>query len=363
MAKGRFDMKDYALPSYWDAAELEKWNLVDGTTYDGLVGDIGRALAIQNQTLLANPLIASLISTTTELATEYRVGVSNGFQVHTEYSRPDPQRGATSGHMLPIVAYDRGMGWTWDALRFARRARIDADIASAMDDLRNLWEQKILTRLFQVLYDAVGSAGRSMPIADGGTADASYIPIARPDRGAVFAYTHDHIHNLNGATQANIETAVANIWEHGHDAPYDMLISLADLAVWTAVATVTGWMPRAIPEVTLGSATSTANIDESYLGIIQTSHGPIRLRASARIPTTYYSIYKSYGSLDARNPLVVRYNPAMGLGAFLLKGDHIREFPLEDAILFTEFGVGVQDRVGATAYLQGAGGYTTPTIS
>jgi len=47
----------------------------------------------------------------------------------------------------------------------------------------------------------------------------------------------------------------------------------------------------------------------------------------------------------------------------LLKGDHIREFPLEEAIVFQEFGVGVQDRVGAVIAENTAGAWGDPTIS
>ncbi|MFA4972552.1 MAG: hypothetical protein WC683_08045 [bacterium] len=359
---GYNDLKQYALPSYWDAAELRKWQLIDGTTYDQFVADIGRALAIQNGQILSDPLIASLVSTTTEMATEYQVGVSNGMQKHTEYARPEQRRGATTGHMLPLEAYDRGLGWTWDMLRKARRIQLDADIASAMADVRNQWEKDILTRLFKSTYTAVGSSGRSMPLADGGTADAAYIPIAVPARGGTFLYTHDHISNLNGITQANIETAVANLWEHGYDAPFDIVAAYADLSSWTNTTNVTGFVPKANGLIRYGNTADLAQVDETYVGVIETDYGPIRLRVTGRIPTTYWAIYKSYGANDQRNPLVIRLSD-YGVGAVLLKGDHIREYPLEEAILFSEFGVGVANRVGACAYINSAGGYTDPTIS
>lgn len=356
------DLKQYALPSYWDVTELKKWELVDGTTYDTFVSEVGRALAIQNAALTADPLISSLISTTTELAVEYEVGVSNGFQVHTEYSRPDQKRGATTGHMFPLVAYDRGLGWTWDMLRKARRAQLDADIASAMRDLRDIWQQKILTRLFKSTYDAVGSSGRSMPLADGGTADANYVPIAVPDRGGTFLYTHDHIHPYNGIVQAAVEEAVARLYEHGIDAPYELLIAYADIASWANTTNVTGWIPRADPLIRYGMTADNANISDDYIGVIETDYGVCRVRACGRIPTAYWAVYKTYGAMDQRNVLRVRLGD-FGQGAVLMRGDHIREFPLEEAILFAEFGVGVADRIGATVYLNTAGGYTDPTIS
>jgi hypothetical protein len=107
-----------------------------------------------------------------------------------------------------------------------------------------------------------------------------------------------------------------------------------------------------------------AQVADTYIGAVETDYGPVQMRMNARIPTAYWAVYKSYGNLDQRNPLRVRFNPRYGIGAILLAGDHIREYPLENAIGFTEFGVGVSDRT--TAVLtenSGDGTYTTPTIS
>lgn len=359
---GISDMKQWALPTYWDAAYLEKYRLASGETYDGIVAQIGTGLALANAALTTDPLIASLISTTEEIAVEYGIGVSNGFQTHTEYSRPDGKRGATTGHMLPLLAYDRGLGWTWDFLRKARRKQLDEDVASALMDLKDIWEQRILTRLFKSTYDAVGS-GRSMPLADGGTADAAYVPKPRPDRGGTFVYTHDHIAPLSGITQANLETAVANLYEHGYDAPYDLLIAYADIASWTNTTNVTGYVPKKSDLITYGATADLANVDQSFIGVVETDYGTCRMRASGRIPTAFWSVYKSYGNLDQRNPLLVRIPADGGLGARLMRGDHIREYPLELAILFFECGVGIQDRVGAVVIKNHADTYADPTIS
>jgi len=202
-----------------------------------------------------------------------------------------------------------------------------------------------------------------MPLADGGTADSSYVPLAFAERGGTFLYTHDHISNQNGITQAILEVAVLNLWEHGYDAPFELLIAEADISSWTDASSVTGFVPKADGLIRYGMTADLANVGNDYLGVVETPYGSCRMRACGRIPTTYWSLYKSYGALDQRNPLVVRQSQDYGTSAILMKGDHIREFPLEEAILFVEFGVGVADRVGATAYLNGAGGYSTPTIA
>lgn len=356
------DLKQYAIPANWDASYLRNLQLEAGENYEMLINDIAAALSVANSGLLSDPLYGSLVSSTPDATIEYRTGVTNGFEAHSEYTIPDGKRATTGGHMLPLLPYDRAMNWTWDFLRKARRAQIEADIASALDDLKNLYQQKILTRIFKNTYDDVGS-GKTMPLADGGTADSTYIPVPNPSRSSsAFLYTHNHVTYLNGITQANLETAVTNLWEHGYDAPFDMLISTADISSWSNTTNVTGWKDKAAAEIQYGSTTSLARVDDSYIGAITTTKGAIRVRATGRIPTTYYCIYKSFGINDARNPLVIRESPQFGLGAVLLAGDHIRQYPLEKAVLFTEFGVGVRERIGAVAYKSNTS-YTIPTIS
>lgn len=361
---GPNDLKQYALPAGWDGGRLTQIRLESGETYDRLLTEIAAGLNMVNAGLLADPLTSGLVSVRSDPAVEYRIGVSNGFEPHTEYSTGDAKRGATTGHMLPLLPYDRKLGWTWDFLRKARRAQIDADISSAMDDLRNIWHQKVLTRLFKSTYDSVGS-GKSVPFADGGTADSSYVPVAVPDRGGTFASSHNHYLRLDGITQANVETAVAHLWEHGHDGPYELRVSSADISSWVNTTNVTGYIARPDPAIQYGANTALANVDASYIGVVNTNYGACRLVASGRIPTKYWSIYKSYGPGDQRNPLAVRESPTYGLGAVLLAGDHIRQFPLENAILFFEFGVGVgEDRTaGVAVYNHTSGSYTSPTIS
>jgi hypothetical protein len=234
-----------------------------------------------------------------------------------------------------------------------------------MADLRNLWSQKLLTRFFKSTYDAVGSSGRSMPFCDGGTADSAFVPSNMPDRATAFAYTHTHLLRLDGITQANLETAVKHLWEHGHDGPFELLVSLTDIGSWRNTTNVTGYVSRPDPLIRYGVQTDLANVSEGIDGVVETAYGACRVRSSARIPTKYWGLYKSYGPQDQRNPLWVRYNPKFGVGAVLLAGDHIRQYPLENAIMWMEFGANVgRDRTnGVLVYNHTTGSYTDPTIS
>jgi hypothetical protein len=362
---GPNELKQVALPSGFDAAYLTQMALKDGRTYEAYLNDLATVISEANRNLMADPLVASLVSVTDEASLEYAIGVSNGFEPHTEYGTPTGKRAATTGTMLPLNGYDRALSWTHDYLRNARTAQLDANVDSAVADLYNIWEQKVLTRLFKSTYDSVGS-GKSMPLADAGTADSAYVPVNHPDRATAFASTHDHIHHYNGITQTGLEEAIAHLWEHGHDAPYTLVIAQADVGSWSNTTTVTGWIKKAATEIRYGTTTNLATVDPSYIGAIETSvYGSVLVRASARIPTLFWAAYKSYGPGDARNPLVVRQSADYGLGAVLLSGREypIWQFPLEGAILFFEFGVGVRDRVGAVARKNHASAYADPTIA
>lgn len=362
---GANDLKQYAIPATWDASYLTKVALADGTNYETLVSDITAALAMQNAALLQDPLMASLVSVTNEASLEYASGVSNGFQDHTEYGRPDGGRAITTGTMVPLLEKDRALQFTWDFLKKARRSQIEANIGSAMQDLVNLYGKLALTRLFKSTYDTVGSSGKAVPVADGGTADSNFIPWNHPERATAFAYTHTHLLRLDGITQANLESAIAHLWEHGHDAPFTLLISQADVASWSNTTNVTGWVKRQNLLIRYGAQTDLANVQGPYIAAVETSaYGDVQVIASARIPTGYWAVYKSYGALDQRNPLALRVNPAYGAGAVLLAGDHIRQYPLENAILYAELGFGVADRVGAAVVKNAASSvYSDPTIS
>jgi hypothetical protein len=369
MTTGLNSLVNVSLPSAWDATELRRLTLRDGTSYEALIRDINDALGLVNASL-QNSYLANFISLTTEPTVEYRNGVSNGFEDSTEFAQPDAKRAEVTGHMLPIADKDRKLGWTAKFLRDARRSQIDADIASLAADVTDLFEKMVLTRLFKMEEETgkrygLGSSGYSVPFADGGGGTIAFTPPPVPNRAsAAFASSHDHFLRVSGITQANLLTAVAHLWEHGHDGPYDLLVSLADITSWTNTTNVTGYVPKGDPLIAYGQDTDLAKVAGEYVGAIKTEYGVVRLVALGRIPTTIWGVTKSYGKLDQRNPLRFRYDELVGFGAKLAVATPINLYPLAGAIAEFRGGVGVgEDRTAAVLVENDSSGdYATPTI-
>lgn len=362
MALGPNDLKQIVLPANLDSVTLQKAALADGTTYAAVIADISAALGIVNGSLRSGYL-AGLFSETTDLTIEYAMGGTFGVEEHTEYGQPDAKRADTRQHMLPFKVWDRAMGWTRDFFRKARLSQIEADIAQAMQDMRDNWERRIWQAFFTMEASAIGTAGYSLPFANGGVTDTVWIP--PPYGGATFLASHDHyfVAADSGAGRlASLTTMAETLAHHGHVAPYDLVIPSADVAAWTAV---TGFIGAARAEIAFGSTTNLANVDEMYLGVFNTDYGVVRVYVLTRLPTDTSAMFKRYGNGDTRSPLIVRTDPDWDGGQVVLSAaDGTVLYPLEKAIMQHGFGVGVRDRTAAafTTYA-GSGDYVTPTIT
>ncbi len=343
----------------WDATALKNFDLQNGTNYVEVVGMMNAGLGALNAELTSG-LWAQLASWTDEPDVEYRVGSSNGFEVHTEYGRPDAKRAATEGHMLPLIPYDRILGWTWDYLRKARTTQLEADIADAIKDARDIYRQKMLTRLLQRGDDSgalkgLGTSGYSPGFAT--TAASTSVDFIPPTfGGTAFASTHEHYVGIAGGvfTNAVFSDAKAELREHGHEPPYEFVIGPADE---TTVRALSDFTPVDSDLVAYGITQDRAllgndadSVGSYYIG---TAHD-FAVRVVRGIPQYYGFAWKSYGAGSQRNPLKVRVEKGMSTPSVVamvnpLAGGGSGRHPIQDLMLFVEFGVGVMDRTNGTA--------------
>jgi hypothetical protein len=260
-----------------------------------------------------------------------------------------------------------GLAWSYMGLMEARRMTIDATISNSINDLRNDFVQRVYQRFFRMEAELVGvTTGASVPLADGGVADANYVPRTSSD-GEEFASSHDHFLRLTPLAQAALESAVDHLAEHDHMAPFEIRGSEADIATWTATASFTGFKPPLWRDIAYqSSATERAMIENVglYEGYIETRKGLARLRTTTRIPTTYFGVYKSYGTLDPRNPVRLRAHPQFGFGYKIVPGVWA-SMPEQFAVVAFFYGVGIgDDRTnGVAVEIDASGDYATPVIT
>ncbi len=371
MTVGIRDLKSVKLPTAWDGNELSRLKLRDGKTFESLVSDLESGLNEFNSRINAGYL-GRLVSVTNEPTVEYRSGGGNGFENETENTQPDSQFGDTSGHMLPLLKRDRGMKWTSLSLENMTTAKFDADVSNLLDDAASIYEKNVFTRLFKIEEETgnsfgLGASGVSVPFADGGAGSIAFTPAPRPDRMInAFSSAHNHYQVLNGITQANLETAVGHLWEHGVDGPYELIVSLSDLSSWQSTSNITGFKPLINSLIQYGGANDLALVEnEIYFGAVETKYGVCRLYASGRIPTKYWAVTKTYGQSDQRNPLRVRYDDFSGGFGVSVVTENVSLYPFAGAIARFRFGVGVgASRVASVAvYNAASGNYATPTIA
>jgi len=341
----------------WDATALKNWELADGTSVDAVAAQLKGALGALNIELTSG-LWGGLVSVTDRPDTEYRMGVSNGFEIHTEYGKPDAQRAETEGHMLPYIVYDRGIGWTWDYLEDARMEQIQADIADAIKDARDIWRQKILGRVLQRGDDSgankgLGTGGYSPGFAT--TAASTNVDYTPPSMGGTsFSSTHEHYVGIAGGafTNAVFSDAKAELREHGHEPPYTFLAGPSDE---TTIKSLSDFTPIAESNINYGANTSLAAVNGAAdtqgtypIGVIHDSV----VYVVRGMPQYYGFGFKSYGNLSQRNPLKVRVRKGQNSINVMAVNDPrygSPAHPLQYLMLKFRFGVGVADRTNGTA--------------
>lgn len=355
---GPRDTSLLSLPAGWDAGVLEKHRLEDGTTFLSVASMLNSAVNAKAAELVSDPLWSSLVSyTDMPNVDEYVQGASNGFAEFTEYGKADPKRADTTGHMLPIKPFDRRLQWTWYYLEHARMPQITADIADLTKDMEDLWRVRLLTRLLKRGDDSgaaigLGTGGYSPGFA---TAAASTSVDFTPPAygGTAFTSDHEHYVGISGGafTAAVFSDIKAELLEHGHQPPYDVIIGLSDEST---VRGLTGFVPVQELGIRYSDSTALATFGPDYrpngynIGVISDCF----VRVVRGMPQYYGFAWKSYGANSQRNPLRVRLPKGTQRPAFRVMYDPTMagaENPLNAAMVFVEMGVGVGgDRTNGT---------------
>lgn len=366
---------DRALPTGVDGTRLAQWELKDGTTYQQFVGSLAQALAGFNTEL--NQKWGMLYSITEEFHMEYPDGSSvTPLPQITDVDSPEEIHGTTIGHMIDLRAYGGRVGGSRRYFRDARMAQVRSTIRTIINRAKWRFELDLFNRLFTNTEFAIGNAGWNVPFVRGVGGNVDFIPPAYG--GTSFDTTHNHFLGFNSSsslTHADMINGLANtVDEHGHMGPFTAIVSRSDVAAYRALTKFVEFTSPVIRYIDRGAestgnqmfAVGQPNVTEGIFGYFQSDFGQIDLYASARVPTGFAWLGKSYGANDPRNPLAVRVHPVDGFGAYIVpETTDDRQYPLKRLTVEMEHGVGVgEDRTnGAVGYLVAGGSFVNPTIS
>jgi hypothetical protein len=172
--------------------------------------------------------------------------------------------------------------------------------------------------------------------------------------GTTFTSAHEHYVGIGGGafTADVFKDARSELREHGHMGPYEFIIGTSDE---TTVTGLTGFAP--VPERMIRYSANTelaAFNEEENAGV--RSVGVIhdfRVWVVPGLPQYYGFGWKSYGRNNPMNPLRIRLDKGATRPTVQLFPDPTNgspTHPLQYAMMFLEFGVGVgMDRTNGTS--------------
>lgn len=352
---GNRDTRDNVILTGIDAALLEKFRLADGTTYATVVAMAEARLSAFNSTLTGDRFWGMLTSYTDRPDTRYAVGNTAEMVAHTEYGRPDPNRAELAGHMLPLRKWDYALGWTADYLEEARLEDVEQDLGLALAAAETTWRKRLLTRLLKRGDDSgtvngLSTTGLSPGFAtDAGSTGVDFAPPSYA--GTSFTTAHEHyVPDAGGAfTTAIFTDAASELREHGHEPPYEFLLSPSDESVVVALAEFLS-VNEALINAGILSAQVTFNGEaingKRPIGAIE----GFRVWVVPGMPDNYGFGFKSYGLNNPMNPLRVRVPVGQRAPALKLYRDNNNPgiYAIQNLMSQMAFGVGVGDRTNGT---------------
>lgn len=370
---GPLTLLNKALPTGVDGTRVAEWALRDGVTWGEVVNTMALALAEANQEIIDK--WGWLMFLTDEIMMEYENGGSvTAMRQLTDVDRPEPTHGTTIGHMLPLDYYGEAIGGSRLYWLNLRSAKLRASISTIVRKYRWRFEQKLLTRLFTNTENAIGSSGYDVPFVRGTGGNVDFAPPAF--EGEAFTTSHDHYLGVNDDSldaDDQLNNMAETLQEHGHEPPFDAIVARADIATYAALTKFVEIVDiPGLLAIDRGGESSgnqmfqTGQRTMGHIGDFQSDYGLIRLHATARVPTLYAALVKSYGNLDERNSLAVRVHPDVGFGVQVVpQTTPDDDTPIQQLDIEAYFGISVgMDRTnGVASYLVSGGTWSNPTIS
>jgi len=356
MPFGVLDTNTIDLPANIDATYLRGLSTRAGVVWENLLREIDRRVATFNSTL--DPLVAALITPTSEAWQDDNAAAAFSAAEDDEYTMPRPQLVERAGHMYAIKGWNVSLQFTEDGLEGMSQTQILNNIDNALLGLRMKQRARTLHRLFSnaEIRVAKGTTATSPGFAGSGTGSNVFVGASYPN-GDALPGSYTHYFRDTTANRATAIKAARNRLKMWHAGPFDLIASQAEV---DAISGLADFVSAGSELIRAGSGVSEAQIDAArFVGVYDKD---IRVwQPVTEFTTAHIAIVKSYGALNAMNPLVWRYDAAIGRGAYVRSRSL---YPLDQAIVRQRFDISVRDRTQAClVYLAASGDYTAPTVT
>jgi hypothetical protein len=361
MPFGYLDTRYIDFPAGVDVAYLQGLRTRAGVDFPRVLREIDSRLGTLNTTL--DPLVASLITPTTEQFADTSGPTAFEVSRRGEYTTARPQLAEGGAHMLPLYGWDVSLGFTEDGLEAMSLSRILTNIDSMLLGFRRLYRREALRRLTSDAEVRVAdrTAVTSPGMAGSGTGDNVFARSSYPD-GTTLPGGYTHYYAVGAGTLAATLKSARDRLKRWHQGPFDLVAPAAQLDLITAISPgdpQNGFVSAGSALVRAGNGTAEAQVDAAvYLGVL---FGDVRVHMAIEdYSDPVIAMYKSYGALDPRNPLAWRYDELKGRSAVVR---YRSLYPLDQATLKQDFGIGTNDRTAAVLIENGTAPYSAPAIS
>lgn len=363
MPFGILDTEYIDLPAVIDQNYIAGMQTASGTDFSEVLRSLDERVRAFNTGF--DPLLGALIYDTQEAFIEYTGAVAFDVQEAGEYTMARMQRGEVAGGWnLPVRKWDVSIGWTEDGLREMRTTSIMNNLDGVLLGLRTRFRREVMRRFFsdaEVPVEYGKTAATSPGFAGSGTGLNIYDRPYPNGSALPGGYTH-YIRTDSAGLDAALLAARDKLIKIGHAAPFDIIAPQAQI---DAIKLSPYFVKTGSPLIRMAPTAAEALVDPAlYVGVFGDL---IRVRAAIDDFTdANIAVFKTYGDLDPRNPLAVRFPDTPGLpdGG---RSAYIRSrslSPLDQAQVISRWGVGVGNRTAAVLIrVAGSGSYVAPTIA
>jgi hypothetical protein len=361
MPFGILDTQYIDLPAGLDASYLEGLRTRAGVDFADILRELDSRLAALNNSL--DPMVAGLIAVTDEVTADGTGPVSFVIERAGEYTIARPQMTEGQATMLPLYKFDVTLGFTEDGLESTSLRRLFTNVDSLFLGMRNHYRKEALRRLFDDAEVRVDNKTvvKSPGFAGSGTGDNVF---SRPyPDGLPLPGGYTHYYRDTTANRAAVIKSARNRLKKWQAGPFELIAPQTEIDALVLINPGNpqdGFVSAGSALVRNPATNAEAQVDaDIYLGVL---FGDILVRK----PIEDYSdpniaIYKSFGPLNAQNPLAWRYDPLHGRNAIVRSRSL---YPLADANVHQKFGIGVNNRTAAALIrIDAAGGYVKPNIA